>query len=98
MGEVCCGCLLGVPHRYAYPPLFHISLSYVHSLKNLIFFVSDFLICDVFDDRDAPLFILKCDAFDDEDGPFSQVSTKFMTKVLTIFCSSVHPQARWTLG
>jgi hypothetical protein len=66
MGEACCGCLLGVPHRYAYPPLFHISLSYVHSLKNLIFFVSASNVqYYVFDDRDGPLIILKCDAFDD---------------------------------
>jgi hypothetical protein len=95
MGEACCGCLLGVPHRYAYPPLFHISLSYVHSSKNLIFFVSDSNIqYYVFDDRDGPLIILKCDAFD---GPFSQVSTKFMTKVLIFFVAVyIHrPTGHW---
>jgi hypothetical protein len=36
-------------------------------------------------DRDCPVIILKFDFFDDEDGPFSQISTKFMTKVLIFF-------------
>jgi hypothetical protein len=55
------------------------------------------LICDVFDERDGPLIILKSDAFDDEDGPFSQASTKFMTKVLIFFVAVyIHrPTGHW---